>query len=800
MQNPFNMKRLLLILAVSYGFIVPGNSQTNVGGVIDSHAVWTKANSPYLVTNPILVSQGVTLTIEPGANVGFESGSYIRVDGELVAEGTESDTITFSLNRAEIRFEGTAVDYDSASNTGCRIKYAVFENSITISNRPDQVSAETNGQVSILISHSVFKNVEIMLYGKGGKDIPEKTVFEDNEVMGGDIMVWGDDHGGDEGSNTIVRRNQFENIHLAAYCGDFYSNSFHNCDDLFFEMGYRDRYSIRNNYFDTQVILLSPRFEFHHNTSVVNDEQDRYVNILGDFSHNDLWRNCQNNNLVGTTKFRYRTEIYANEWDYEASGNYWGTSSLDSANAMVYDFDQDFNLEDINIEPILTSPVTEAPAFIRELTSSSPDTVDSGPVTLVIQFSKPMDASMSPQVRLAENMYTISQELGAGTWSNGNTTYTVTSSDLGSLPPNGYIGAMVSNAQGAGDPLPVPATFYGELFYMNRPAGIDRLVVQPNDTLFSGSVSVRLLFNKPMDTGTDPVITFGSSPPFDQYSFSYGYWNNEQRYYAEYSPVEELPMDVPFTMKVSGAKGLGEAEAVPDQTYSNAFIRIQMIEVEEVVFTPGDTIMEEDLTISLLFSKTMDTEYVPQVRFGGTEPFNTYVFPEGGWSENNTRYTSTLTDSEGLPPFVTYHVVLSNLKTTDAVQPMNNLLLDDTFYRNAAYKDTVRVVVYDTIAVTDTLIIDVELTGTTGGEVNTLRVYPNPARDHVIIHTGDFMKMNGYILKVIDQLGAVVFETNVEGPLYEIDLSTWTGYGLYYIQVVDEGGNVLANRKIILQN
>jgi len=59
--------------------------------------------------------------------------------------------------------------------------------------------------------------------------------------------------------------------------------------------------------------------------------------------------------------------------------------------------------------------------------------------------------------------------------------------------------------------------------------------------------------------------------------------------------------------------------------------------------------------------------------------------------------------------------------------------------------------------------------------------------------------MAGYRLKVVNQLGVTVFETDVEEPLYEVDLSSWTGMGLYYIELIDTGNNIIDIRKIILQ-
>ncbi len=67
-------------------------AQTQVSGTIDGET-WTKAGSPYLVTGKITVVQ---LTIEPGVQVLFSGNYNLKVDGELIARGTASDSIIFA--------------------------------------------------------------------------------------------------------------------------------------------------------------------------------------------------------------------------------------------------------------------------------------------------------------------------------------------------------------------------------------------------------------------------------------------------------------------------------------------------------------------------------------------------------------------------------------------------------------------------------------------------------------------------------------------------------------------------------
>ncbi len=120
----------------------------------------------------------------------------------------------------------------------------------------------------------------------------------------------------------------------------------------------------------------------------------------------------------------------------------------------------------------------------------------------------------------------------------------------------------------------------------------------------------------------------------------------------------------------------------------------------------------------------------------------------------------------------------------------------DTTY--VTINDTIPV--YDSIAVTDTLYIDAVLTDiNTPDFINTIRIYPNPTKDYIFINTGDYSNMYGYRIIIIDQIGASVFDNFILEPLYEINLSTWSGKGLYLVQLLDQTGEIIEVRKIILQ-
>lgn len=94
------MKKIFLLLFILFAQIC--QAQTPVSGGIFANTSWTVANSPYVLTGPIVVFPGNTLTIEPGVTVkvqfkGFNTGlmSYIELRGNMIANGTKTAPIRF---------------------------------------------------------------------------------------------------------------------------------------------------------------------------------------------------------------------------------------------------------------------------------------------------------------------------------------------------------------------------------------------------------------------------------------------------------------------------------------------------------------------------------------------------------------------------------------------------------------------------------------------------------------------------------------------------------------------------------
>ncbi len=107
---------------------------------------------------------------------------------------------------------------------------------------------------------------------------------------------------------------------------------------------------------------------------------------------------------------------------------------------------------------------------------------------------------------------------------------------------------------------------------------------------------------------------------------------------------------------------------------------------------------------------------------------------------------------------------------------------------------------YQTVTVTDTLIINTNLVGFNPITYqNTIKIFPNPTNDHITINYGNYATLNGYQLKIINSLGQQLFQTAINQQSSYINLSTWTGNGIYFVQIIDPQGNIIDIRKIVLQ-
>jgi len=96
------------------------------GGVV--HGTWTAVGSPYLIEGDITVPADSTLIIEPGVSVAFQNHYIFFVNGRVLAQGTETDSIFFYCEHSEghrgIKMLNIPEVTDSSIFTYCRFQDA----------------------------------------------------------------------------------------------------------------------------------------------------------------------------------------------------------------------------------------------------------------------------------------------------------------------------------------------------------------------------------------------------------------------------------------------------------------------------------------------------------------------------------------------------------------------------------------------------------------------------------------------------------------------------------------------------
>lgn len=107
---------------------------------------------------------------------------------------------------------------------------------------------------------------------------------------------------------------------------------------------------------------------------------------------------------------------------------------------------------------------------------------------------------------------------------------------------------------------------------------------------------------------------------------------------------------------------------------------------------------------------------------------------------------------------------------------------------------------YQYVTVTDTLLINTTLTGFNPVTYqNTIKIYPNPTNDHITIDNGNIANLTGYQIKITNSLSQQVFQSAITQQQFYVDLSTWTGNGIYFVHIIDGQGNTIDIKKIVLQ-
>jgi len=129
---------------------------------------WGIGGSPYLIQGDITLAEGEQLTIEPGVRVEFQGHYSLYVQGSLMAAGTVSDSIMFTINDStgfhninstDGGWHGIRFGYLSPGSDSSRIRYCVFAFGKAVGTTTEDKSGgaiAVNQYDDLVISNAVF--------------------------------------------------------------------------------------------------------------------------------------------------------------------------------------------------------------------------------------------------------------------------------------------------------------------------------------------------------------------------------------------------------------------------------------------------------------------------------------------------------------------------------------------------------------------------------------------------------------------------------------------------------------------
>ena len=89
-------------------------------------------------------------------------------------------------------------------------------------------------------------------------------------------------------------------------------------------------------------------------------------------------------------------------------------------------------------------------------------------------------------------------------------------------------------------------------------------------------------------------------------------------------------------------------------------------------------------------------------------------------------------------------------------------------------------------------------TGITQTTVGNMLIYPNPVRDILYINTGTSSETSkNYSVKIVNTLGQTMFENAINNQLLSVDVSTLSANGIYFVQLIDQNGEIREINKFI---
>ncbi len=341
---------ILVAVIVFSGLLFFEDAQaTLVGGTLTSNTTWTRENSPYRLSEKLKINSGVTLSIESGVTVNFQS-CQMEVNGVLRAVGTSSDRILLTSSSGSTqKIEFTALSSD------CIIKNAIItEVPILVSNASPEISYN-------YFTGTPYYTISV----NGGSPTITDNVINFQSSNG--IHV-------NSGTPTIsgnVIRGEGQNYGIyTSGCATVIGNNITNCYTGIYAVGQtliRQNIVMNNVHDGIRSDYQSSSIEYN-----VAANNDCGISGNGHLLHNTVAHNAvaglwspsplatiYKNNIYGNPESVHLTE---NATDVQAPNNWWGTTDPEAIDASIWDVKDASHLGNLFYTPFLTELDPSAPS------------------------------------------------------------------------------------------------------------------------------------------------------------------------------------------------------------------------------------------------------------------------------------------------------------------------------------------------------------------------------------------------------------------------------------------------------
>lgn len=233
------------------------------------------------------------------------------------------------------------------------------------------------------------------------------------------------------------------------------------------------------------------------------------------------------------------------------------------------------------------------------------------------------------------------------------------------------------------------------------------------------------------------------------------------------------------------------------------------VTVNDTIFLPNNNFSYKYFCSPTCFGNTSISTQNNQAAIGSNVALSATTSdpnPSFAWQSDFGQGFQTLKNYGKYSGVNTNTLSISNMQLSEHQQPIRVIstsgnCIDTSNVAILSITDTCVNTITDTahISVTDTLVINTITGFAPPNQINTIRVFPNPANDHITIHYGNFTSMTGYQLKIENSLGQQVFQTSISQQSNYLSLNNWGGNGLYFVKIINPQGNTIDIRKIVIQ-